>query len=82
MKQLQTECMIDLPSYLRTIYDCLYLLFAIVTQLYVSVEEDVMETTEQDEPNKSSGTLVWTLDLSEFNDTTFSPPLYVRNLPW
>jgi len=46
------------------------------------VEEDVMETTEQDEPNKSSGTLVWTLDLSEFNDTTFSPPLYVRNLPW
>lgn len=45
-------------------------------------EEDMMDTQEQDEPNKSSGTLAWTLDLAEFNDTTFSPPLYVRNLPW
>ena len=44
--------------------------------------EDNMDTQEEDEPNKSSGSLVWTLDLSEFNDTTFSPPLYVRNLPW
>ena len=47
------------------------------------VEEDSMELcTEQDEPNKSSGNVVWTLDLEEFNDTVFSPPLYVRNLPW
>ena len=50
--------------------------------LISAAEEDVMETNDEDEPNKSSGTQVWTLDLAEFNDNTFSPPLYVRNLPW
>lgn len=44
------------------------------------VTEDGMET--DDDPSKPEGSLHWALDLSNFGETTFSPPLWVRNLPW
>jgi len=51
-------------------------------QAETPVGEEMMDAQDQDEPNKSFGSLMWTLDLSEFKETIFSPPLYVRNLPW